>query len=115
MAENERSSRCLSFLLERFSMAQKNFHFYLFFPTCLTTDSSSDDAGMMECCNDTKERKLSKNDILNAPYTLNFSHTDTAECKYHCHASLTIEKEFSFLLSNHSTECPLSYLPRPLR
>lgn len=69
---------------------------------------------MMECHKDAKESKLSKNDILNATYTLYFSHTDTAECKYHSYASPTIEKEFSFLLSNRSSEYPLSFLPRPL-
>lgn len=67
----------------------------------------------MECHNDAKESKLSKNDILNATYTLYFSHTDTAECKYHSYASPTIEKEFSFLLSNRSSEYPLSFLPSP--
>lgn len=42
---------------------------------------------MMECRNDAKESKLSESDILNATYTLYFSHTDTAECKYRCYAS----------------------------
>lgn len=92
----------------------EEFSFYPF-SWCLNTDGASDDAGMMEWRTDAKESKLSKTDILNATYTLYFSHTDMAECKYHCYASPTIEKEFSFLLSNHSSEYPLSYLPRPLR
>lgn len=82
---------------------------------CLNTDSASDDAGMMECYTDAKESKLSKNDTLNATHTLYFSHTDMAECKYHGYASPSIKKEFGFLLSNHSSEYPLSYLPHPLR
>lgn len=87
----------------------------LSFSRCLHADGASDDAGMMECRTDAEESELSKTDILNAAYTLYFSHTDMAECKYHCCASPTIKKEFSFLLSNHSSEYPLSYLPCPLR
>lgn len=65
----------------------------------------------MECCNDTKESKLSKNDTLNAACTL---HTDTAEWKYHCYASPTVKlKNLAFFLSNRSSEYPLSDLPRP--
>lgn len=47
---------------------------------------------MMECRTDAKESKLSKVDILNAAYTLYFSHADMAECKYHCYASFAIKK-----------------------
>ena len=56
------------------------------------TDGASEDAGVMECLVDAKESKLSKTDILNAAYTLYFSHTDMAECKYHCYASPAIKK-----------------------
>lgn len=104
----------VSLLCAKMLKSTEEFSFYLFL-WCLNTDSVSDDAGMMECRTDAKERKLSKNDILNVTYTLYFSHTDMAECKFHCYASPTIKKEFSFLLSNHSSEYPLSYLPRPLR
>lgn len=55
-------------------------------------DGASDDAEMMECRTDAKERELRKTDILNAADTLYFSHTDMAECKYHCCASPPIKK-----------------------
>ena len=88
---------------------------FFFSEQCLSTDRASDDAGMMECYGDAEESKLSQNDTLNVAYTLYFSQTDTAECKYHCHASPSIKKEFGFLLSNHSSAYLLSHLPRPLR
>lgn len=67
------------------------------FPT--VPDGAADDAGMMECRADAKERELRKTDILNAPDTLYFSHTDMAECKYHCCESPPIKKKKRIWLS----------------
>lgn len=64
---------------------------------------------MMERRTDAKEGELSKTDILNAAYALYCSHTDTAECKYHCGASPAITKKKNLAFVNLITPLNIPY------